>query len=690
MMKHLESILYALFKPKGGTPSFSIFDPISQFGNKQNDDSGVAQALNAAFLIALAGRKHPMSELAKGLLARMKDSSLWGEIAGFYLKGIELVYKEIKRVYKRDTDFADRLESLYDWVSNREEAGNGEEAAEKIWAVFFTEANGILGNRQGRIKELREKRAVTITELNSVPITDPTRQIIFTSNVLLTTSPPSKPLDDISCGDHIKEKLLSISREQQLYWYDHPIQVGVEPEKNEVIYGLRGLEKAIEFERERGNVPGNARVTCLLSVSVTHRGLHDIAKMYLEEELTRSGRLQNIDLYVFTEADTRLIISEILAPAAGHYLKHGDADNLLDMFGVDGEYGRHYNFLKAIAAFWSVLIQQGGRATFKIDLDQVFPQKELVKQTGASAFEHLRTPLWGARGLDSSGQPLELGMIAGALVNESDIDRSLFTPDVPFPDRGLAPEEHIFYSILPQALSTEAEMITRYMKDGLDGKRRCIQRIHVTGGTNGILIESLRRYRPFTPSFMGRAEDQAYILSVLLNQGSRLAYVHKDGLIMRHDKEAFAQEAIQSAYAAKLVGDYVRLLYYSAYANELTADVQDLKDIIDPFTGCFVSKIPVSVVYLRFGLKASSFFSDGRDDQGLEFIRIGAKRITEALDFVCGKDSRLKHHFEKERLGWNLYYDTLTAMEDGLKTDDSFAKGLQKKARRIIKKSNIK
>ena len=36
-------------------------------------------------------------------------------------------------------------------------------------------------------------------------------------------------------------------------------------------------------------------------------------------------------------------------------------------------------------------------------------------------------------------------------------------------------------------------------------------------------------------------------MSAIKSTGASLAYVHKDGLIMRHDKEAFAQEAIESA-----------------------------------------------------------------------------------------------------------------------------------------------
>jgi hypothetical protein len=217
----------------------------------------------------------------------------------------------------------------------------------------------------------------------------------------------------------------------------------------------------------------------------------------------------------------------------------------------------------------------------------------------------------------------------------------------------------------------------------LDGKTACIQRIHVTGGTNGILIDSLRRHRPFTPSFIGRAEDQAYIFSGFSKPGPRLAYLHKDGLIMRHDKEAFAQEAIQSAYVGKLVGDYVRILYFSAYARVLTGDAAKLKDIADPFTGCFISRIPQSIVYLRFCLKAAAFFDAGKNEQGLEFIKIGAGRIAKALDFIDGGNSLLAQQYERERRGWNLYYDTLAAVEKALMKGDAFALELHQRAEAI-------
>jgi hypothetical protein len=280
-------------------------------------------------------------------------------------------------------------------------------------------------------------------------------------------------------------------------------------------------------------------------------------------------------------------------------------------------------------------------------------------------------------------------MIAGALVNESDIDKSIFTPDVDIPDRLLLPDEHFFFSVLPQAISTRAEMMTRYNTSRFDGVNTCIQRVHVTGGTNGIRIDSLRRYRPFTPSFIGRAEDQAYLLSAIKSVGTSLAYVHKDGLFMRHDKEAFAREAIESAEIGRMVGDYVRMLYLTAYAEVFSAGKTELKEILDPFTGCFISIIPTTVALLRFSLRTAQLFRENQMEKGLGLVNIGAQQISKAFKFIQGDNSTLKRQYESERHGWNVYYDILDAVEQALKNKDPFALGLQQKAQIMIQKCAV-
>jgi hypothetical protein len=396
-------------------------------------------------------------------------------------------------------EIAEALNDLVIYLSENHDPKNEDEIITKLYTLFFPEGVGIRQNYKEKIAELRQSREVQITRLCPEPITDPASEILFTSNILLTIPHKSQNINDLPLSAHLIKELKEIVKESQLYWYDHPIQIGVDTHKNEFIYGLRELDKAVAYEKERGNMAEGEKISCVVSVTVTHDGIHRIAGEYLTEELQKIGGLENIILYLFTETDTEKIVKEILLPGARQYLDIQSSDDLLNVFGVDGEYGRHYSFLKAIVAYWKIFVNPDLKATFKIDLDQVFPQQELVRETGLSVFEHFKSPLWGGRAIDSEGFPIELGMIAGALVNEKDIRKSLFTPDVKYPDRILDPDELIFFSTLPQAVSTEAEMMTRYNSSLVNGKNRCIQRIHVTGGTNGILVDSLRKFRPFTP-----------------------------------------------------------------------------------------------------------------------------------------------------------------------------------------------
>lgn len=689
MINCFEEVLYRLLGPDHW--DICLADNALPTGHEEAKAArpDMLHALNTAFLIMLTGERHRNFGQACDLMQKAACIPEYAEVADFYLWVRKMIHQEVASACQEYPEMAERLRGLQRWLSHATAKRNSQETIEKAWSFFFPEGVGIYGKTTERINLLREKRAVRITELNPEPLQNPGRQVLFTSNILLTIPDKSSPPADLPLSRELREKINHAMAEPQSYWYDHPIQIGVPPAQNEVLYGLQGLSQSVEWEQERGNMD-EGTVTCLLSVSVTHCGLQKIAKQYMEEEISRTSGFGNLDVYAFTEADTQALVEEVLLPAALHYKGKKETGGLAQVFGVDGEYGRHYSLLKAIAALWHVLVDPEIKAQFKIDLDQVFPQKILVAQTQASAFEHLRTPLWGARGIDHWGNPVHMDMVAGALVNEGDIHQGLFTPDVVFPEKPAAREDWFFFSTLPQALSTEAEMMTRYDTEGSDGRTRCIERIHVTGGTNGILVAGLRRHRPFTPTFIGRAEDQAYILSVLNREGERLAYVHKDGLIMRHDKETFAQNAIAAASAGKLVGDYLRIILFSKYAAILGNDLQDLKQQVDPFTGCFISPIPISVVMLRFCLKADAMFQAGTNDQGVAFVRMGVSRIRKTINFATGDDSPLRTAYETERKAWDLYYDLLAEMEEGQKAADPFSLKLQARAKEIIARCFIR
>ncbi|MBL7031847.1 MAG: hypothetical protein ISR97_01545 [Nitrospira sp.] len=688
MKQKFEAIIKYIINGGNGDGLFAKIIIPCEFRTEEDENVSVARNLNAAFLVLLSGETNPLYNYAFRYMNNFGSHPSWEKTVHFYMEGIRLIVSEISgRCYDSEA-FEKELNGLYSWV----DGGGRGEAVEKLRRVFFPEGVLLNKDRAAGIAELRAKRKIVVSRLNPSPITEPAKEILFSSNILVTVPSTSRGIEGIDVRPSLKKRLTEVAQEDQLYWYDHPVPVGVPPENNEVLYGLEGLDRAVAFEKERGTIGKEERVVCLLSVSVTHKGLQGIVKKYLEDELKKEKNIRHLDVYVFTEADTVRMIEDVIIPAAEKYTGAKEHGPLYEVLGVDGEYGRQYSFLKAMAAFWQVLVDPGIKGTFKIDLDQVFPQEELVAQSGASAFEHLKTPLWGAEGIDSEGNNVELGMIAGALVNQKEIDKGLFTPDVRFPEGTIEADEMVFFSKLPQALSTEAEMMTRYGGDEYDGKKSCIQRIHVTGGTNGITINALRKHRPFTPTFIGRAEDQAYILSVLFEGGRKLRYVHKDGLIMRHDKEAFAAEAIKMAASGKLIGDYIRTLMFSYYAEALPWPIEDIKDAIDPFTGCFVSRLPLTVVYLRFSLKLALSLNQGTKEkncEGLELGISGISRLHETVQKLTHGTNPLIEQFNKEKEGWNLFYDVLDSAEAGTKEGDPFALELKEKAAAIIDNCRI-
>ena len=561
------------------------------------------------------------------------------------------------------------------------------EQPERLWDLFFPEAVFLSEDPEEQITLLRDRRRVRVTAPPRHPITDPARELLFTSNALLTL-PFSDESPEFS-DPELRRRVENVQSEPQKFWYDHPIPLGVSAEANEVLYGLKGLAAALAVERQRGTAAAGQPVRVALSISVTHEGLRSPAGEWLRSVFAHEAResLEGLEVYGFTEDDT-LAMVDLLTPFLND---PAERELLQEVFGVDGEYGRHYSFLKALPALWSVLAAPEIRGTFKLDLDQVFSQEKLLEDTGATAFELFAAPLWGAQAIDAEGNPIELGMIAGALVNEADIGKGLFTPDIPWPESIPTGEDLLFYKQRPMAVSTRAEMMTRYsgQREGTgtskgtpvdasagmpDGKTEALHRIHVTGGTNGIRIDSLRRHRPFTPTFVGRAEDQAYILSVLGSGGEtatappemrRLAYLHQPGLIMRHDKAAFAGQAVAAGKAGSYVGDLVRTLVFSDYASFLSgtpAESATIKTQLDPFTGCFITPTPLTSIALRLALHTVDT-DRGSTEAREAILNLAAQRLPSEIDRPRGPDGELARQWHRERRGWDVFYNALDRIE---------------------------
>ena len=498
------------------------------------------------------------------------------------------------------------------------------------WDIFCPSAAAASLDPAAMSAEIVMRRRMSRISPPPAPLKNPARELLFTTNALL-----SPPLDPGSA--HIPPSLHRAARQfassAQSFWYDHPVPLDARPEENEILYGLSRLDEALAHEVAAGSLAPAARIDLVMSVSVTHEGMEDLAFRYVSDLIANHLKLRHLRVFLFDESRCRQIIARLCPSDAA----------AADVFGVNGAYGRHYSFLKAVLLLWQATLNPGARFTFKIDLDQVFDQKALLAQTGRSALQLIANPLWGGQAVDSAGRHIDLGMLAGGLVNEQDAPNNLYVPDVARPDTdmvtGPLTSRRLFCPQWPQAISTEAEILQ---------KDRGYQRVHVTGGTTGITADALRKWQPFTPGFINRAEDQAYGLSAHRDE-AYLAHLHADGLIMRHDKQAFAARAIAHASTGKAIGDIERLLLFSRYAELHACGMERVRDHLWPFTSCFVHPDSRTLAGMIFALDGAA--------QGGRFVSEGAPRLLRCMNF-CARD--MERRLDHEKSGWQAIYAGLS------------------------------
>lgn len=500
------------------------------------------------------------------------------------------------------------------------------------WHIFCpsaAEANADPATMSAKIEARRRLSHITPP---SMPMTDPARELLFTTNALL-----SPPLDPSSL--HVPPSLRRLAQQfasrPQSFWYDHPVPLDASPAENEILYGLSKLDKALAQEVAMGSLTPSARIDLAMSISVTHEGMEDLASRYVSDLIANHLNLRHLRVFLFDETRCRQIVEQLCPFSAA----------AAEVFGVNGAYGRHYSLLKAILLVWQMAVNPQARFTFKIDLDQVFDQPALLAQTGRSALQLIANPLWGGSAVDYAGKQVDLGMLAGGLVNEADAPNGLYSPDVTRPRTdfvsGPLTSRRLFCPQWPQAISTEAEILQR--KSGY-------QRIHVTGGTTGITAEALRTWQPFTPGFINRAEDQAYAIAAL-KQDSYLSHLHADGLIMRHDKQAFAGRSIAHASSGKAVGDIERLLLFSRYAELHDGGMAAVRNHLWPFTSCFVHHDARTMAGLIFAIDGAA--------QGGRFVAEGAPRLIRCLNFC---DQGMERQLQYEQAGWQAIYGSLSTI----------------------------
>ena len=282
--------------------------------------------LPRAFLVALCGEARSSRD-ALAYLKGMEEDRELGEVALFFRKALPVLLEELAGLYRKE---GGRIEKVLTAFSD-----SPQEPWEVIWEIFHPEAAGVMADREGAIKELRERRKIRLSRLNPRPIKDVPGEILFTANAIVTLPPADKGLDSLYIDPSLKARLEKVMDEEQIYWYDHPVQIGVRPENNEILYGLKGLAEAFRYEKGRGNADRDAVLTCVLSLSVTHKGLRSIADVYVRSLLEELS-IPDLALYLFTEAYTERLLDEVLIPAGKIYVEGGDPYILTHVFGVDG------------------------------------------------------------------------------------------------------------------------------------------------------------------------------------------------------------------------------------------------------------------------------------------------------------------------------------------------------------------
>ena len=100
----------------------------------------------------------------------------------------------------------------------------------KLWQLFFPEGVGVMENKHTLADKLRKSRIVTIKEPNPGPLKNPCREILIAANVLLTIPAKNTDIESLNYDDQIKEVLRIAVKEPQLYWFDHPVQIGRNPQ----------------------------------------------------------------------------------------------------------------------------------------------------------------------------------------------------------------------------------------------------------------------------------------------------------------------------------------------------------------------------------------------------------------------------------------------------------------------------
>ena len=157
MKQKIETIIKHLTDYARGDESHAGIQFPSQDHLDDGDSNAIAENLNTAFLIALAGAAHPFYSKATEYLNRFESNPLWGKSALFYKQGLELIFSEISETCNTHKQFKQDLSDLYSWFANPDNLKNKQATIETIRRLFFPEGAGYVKTARGKLMPFERK-----------------------------------------------------------------------------------------------------------------------------------------------------------------------------------------------------------------------------------------------------------------------------------------------------------------------------------------------------------------------------------------------------------------------------------------------------------------------------------------------------------------------------------------------------
>jgi hypothetical protein len=87
--------------------------------------------------------------------------------------------------------------------------------------------------------------------------------------------------------------------------------------------------------------------------------------------------------------------------------------------------------------------------------------------------------------------------------------------------------------------------------------------------------------------------------------------------------------------------------------------------LLDPFTGCFASATPQTLVLLRVALRTLRLFGSGKTDDAREYASDAPQRVTETLE-TYGDPDVVADALATERAVWDSYYEAIEVFAPAL------------------------